>query len=410
MKTLIGNAVIGQSGGPTAAINTTLSGVIRGVIQQKDYIQTLYGMKNGIEGFLKEDFLNLTEFFDNEEKLRLLESTPAAALGSCRKCLPPVETDLAIYQKILSIFKKYNIRYFFYIGGNDSMDTVDKLNAFMQNEDYAVRIIGIPKTIDNDLAITDHTPGFGSAAKYIAVTIQEILRDCAVYQRPTVTIVEIMGRDAGWLTAASGLGLLSGAPVPDYIYLPERVFNVEKFAKDVRIALARHPNVVIAVSEGIHTEKGAYVCEWEGISATDVFGHKQLSGTAKALEFVVKREIGCKVRSVELNICQRCASHVASACDLKESLEIGKTAVYEACKGVSGVMMTLVRTSDNPYSFTISHTPTSSVANHIKYLPNEYINEEGNHITKECASFILPLVQGEAYPVFENGIPKFIIL
>ncbi len=412
MKKLIGNAVVGQSGGPTAAINATLAGVIRGVKENvgDGAIHTLYGMRNGVQGLLEERLIDLTAFFDSEEKIKALEHTPAAALGSCRKKLPKLGEDDAVYEKLLSIFKKNDIRYFFYIGGNDSMDTVAKLSAYTKEHDYEMCIMGVPKTIDNDLIVTDHTPGFGSAAKYIAVTLQEIIRDCAVYTTPAVTIVEIMGRDAGWLTAAAGIPLAVDGLVPDMIYLPERAFSKDEFFEDLRTALAKHPNVVIAVSEGIRFADGTYVCEGFGIASVDAFGHKQLSGTGKALEHAVKNEIGCKVRSIELNLPQRCAAHLASATDLAESVMVGRAAVKAASEGVTREMMTILRESTNPYRVTIGHSDVSLIANQIKEVPAEFINARGNHVTKACAEYLLPLIAGEAAPAYKNGLPEFIIL
>ena len=412
MTKLIGNAVVGQSGGPTAAINATLAGVIRGVKENvgDGAIKTLYGMRNGVEGLLEERLIDLTAFFDTEEKIVSLEHTPAAALGSCRKKLPkPGEND-AVYEKLLEIFKKYDIRYFFYIGGNDSMDTVAKLSAYTKEHDYQMCIMGVPKTIDNDLVVTDHTPGFGSAAKYIAVTLQEIIRDCAVYTTPAVTIVEIMGRDAGWLTAAAGISRVVNGIAPDLIYLPERSFNREEFFEDLRAALAQHPNVVVAVSEGIRFADGTYVCEGFGVASTDAFGHKQLSGTGKALEYAVKKELGCKVRSVELNISQRCGAHVASATDLAESVMVGRAAVKAASEGVTREMMTILREPGEEYRVTIGHSDVSKIANQIKAVPDEFINERGNHVTDACARYLLPLIAGEAAPAYRDGLPEFLVL
>lgn len=412
MEKLIGNAIIGQSGGPTAAINATLAGVIRGVKENLSCgaIKTLYGMKNGIEGLLCENIVNLSEFFKDDEKISLLEQTPAAALGSCRRKLPKIGDDNAVYEKLLSIFKKYDIRYFFYIGGNDSMDTVAKLSDFTENNSYKMNIIGIPKTIDNDLIETDHTPGFGSAAKYIAVTMSEIIRDCAVYTKDAVTVVEIMGRDAGWLTAASGIGKVINGIAPDLIYLPERPFDEKEFFEDVRSALKKHPNVVVAVSEGIKFKDGRYVCEGFGIASTDAFGHKQLSGTGKALEYAIKSEIGCKVRSVELNIVQRCASHVASGTDIAESVCVGRSAVKAAGEGVSCSMMIIERKSSCPYKFSVSHRNVEEIANKIKKVPDRFINERGNFITDECARYLLPLIIGETDVKYKDGLPVHIII
>ncbi len=412
MTKLIGNAVVGQSGGPTAAINATLAGVIRGVKENvtDGAIGTLYGMKNGVEGLLQEKLVDLTAFFDSEEKISALEHTPAAALGSCRKKLPKIGENDAVYEQLLNIFKKYDIRYFFYIGGNDSMDTVAKLSEYTKANDYQMCIMGVPKTIDNDLVVTDHTPGFGSAAKYIAVTLQEIIRDCAVYTVPAVTIVEIMGRDAGWLTAAAGISRVVNGIAPDLIYLPERAFNKEEFFEDLRAALQKHPNVVIAVSEGIRFADGTYVCEGFGVASTDAFGHKQLSGTGKALEYAVKAELGCKVRSIELNLPQRCAAHIASATDLAESVAVGRAAVKAAGEGVTREMMVIVRESTEPYVFSVAHSDIAAIANKVKAVPAEFINARGNNVTDECAKYLLPLIAGEAGPKYTNGIPEYLII
>lgn len=412
MDKLIGNAIVGQSGGPTAAINATLAGVIRGVLENVHggTIPTLYGMRNGVEGLLKEDIVNLSEFFADSDRIDILEQTPAAALGSCRKKLPKIDEGRDTYEKLIEIFKKYDIRYFFYIGGNDSMDTVAKLSEYTKECDYEMRVIGVPKTIDNDLVVTDHTPGFASAAKYIATTVTECIRDCAVYKTKAVTVIEIMGRDAGWLTASAGIPRAFGGETPDLIYLPERAFDKEEFFEDLRALLDKKPNVVVAVSEGIRFADGTYVCEGFGIASTDVFGHKQLSGTGKALEYAIKAELGCKVRSVELNIVQRCASHIASRVDIEESVRVGRAAIKAASEGVTRQMMTIERVSTEPYWVEISHRDVSEIANKVKHVPAEFINERGNHITDECAHYLLPLIRGELDVKYENGIPKHIII
>ncbi len=411
-KRIFGNAVVGQSGGPTAAINATLAGVVRGVLEgvHGGCIETLYGMRNGVEGLMQEDLVDLSAFFDAEEKISLLEHTPAAALGSCRKKLPKVGEDDAFYEKMIAVFKKYNIRYFFYIGGNDSMDTVAKLSEYTQNHDYEMLVMGVPKTIDNDLVGTDHTPGFGSAAKYIAVTVQEIIRDCSVYKIPAVTIVEIMGRDAGWLTAASAIGRVVNGVEPDLVYLPERDFDMETFFSDVRAALAKHPNVVIAVSEGLRFADGRYVGEGTQTGAKDAFGHAYLAGTGKALELAVKAEIGCKVRSVELNLPQRCAAHLASQADLSESVMIGRAAVKAASEGITRQMMVYERISETPYQLRVGHKEVSEIANLIRKVDDAFINEAGNHVTDACCSYLLPLIQGEAICRYEGGLPVHLIL
>lgn len=412
MSKLIGNAIVGQSGGPTAAINATLAGVIRGVLENvhDGSIPTLYGMRNGIEGLLNENIVNLSDFFADRDKISILEQTPAAALGSCRKKLPKIEEGKETYEKLIAIFKKYDIRYFFYIGGNDSMDTVAKLSEYTKLCDYEMRVIGVPKTIDNDLVGTDHTPGFASAAKYIASTVAECIRDCAVYTTKAVTVIEIMGRDAGWLTASSGIAKAFGGDTPDLIYLPEKAFNKEEFFEDLRDILDKKPNVVVAVSEGIRFADGTYVCEGFGIASTDAFGHKQLSGTGKALEYAIKAELGCKVRSVELNIVQRCAGHIVSKTDIDESVMVGKVAVKSASEGTTRRMMTIDRLSTVPYSVEISHKDIAEIANKVKHVPNEFINDRGNFITDECAQYLLPLIQGELDVKYENGIPKHLII
>ncbi len=411
-KQLFGNAIVGQSGGPTAAINATLAGVIEGVFaaQTEKRIGKLYGMQNGMEGLLAERIIDLDEAFADRDRLQLLKNTPASALGSCRKKLPLPEKDPATYAEILRIFRKFDIRYFFYIGGNDSMDAVAKLSAYFQQNDYEIRIIGVPKTIDNDLVMTDHTPGFGSAAKYIATTVQEILRDCAVYTVRAVTIVEIMGRDAGWLTTAAALpGALTGIGV-DYLYLPERDFDQKAFLADIAAAFERHPNVVIAVSEGLRDADGHYVGEGTQSGVADAFGHCYLAGTGKALELAVKEAFGCKVRSIELNLPQRCASHLASATDIAESVAVGSHAVSLALAGESGCMATILREEGESYAATYGSSPVSQIANAVKHVPDEFINEAGNGVTEACVQYLRPLIVGEVAPAYENGLPVHCIL
>lgn len=409
MKQLIGNAVVGQSGGPTAAINATLAGVIRGIRENVHggCIRTLYGMRNGVEGLLEERLVELTSIFDDEAKLTMLENTPAAVLGSCRNKLPEPSADTVIFPRLLEIFRKYDIRYFFYIGGNDSMDTVAKLAAYTQQHDYELRVIGIPKTIDNDLVNTDHTPGYGSAAKYIAVTMQEILRDCAVYTNKAVTIVEIMGRDSGWLTAAAAIGRAVSGVGPDLVYLPERDFSMTEFFEDLRTLLEDHPNVVVAVSEGIHFRSGKYVCEAVGRGAVDDFGHKALSGTGKVLEIAVREELGCKVRSVELNIPQRCAAHIAAATDIDEAVRVGREAVCAAARGDSCCMITIERLETEPYAVRLTCADVRGIANRVRTVDRRFINERGNNVTDECVNYLLPLIQGERTPEYAGGIPVY---
>ena len=412
MNILRGNAVVGQSGGPTAAINATLAGVIRGagVAKEKGIIKTLYGMRNGIEGFLNENLVNLTEIFSDEESIQTLELTPSAALGSCRKKMKSPTDDPDTYAKLFEIFKKYDIRYFFYIGGNDSMDTVLKLSRYAREHDYEMRVVGVPKTVDNDLMVTDHTPGFGSAAKYVAVTMKEILRDVSVYTTKAVTIVEIMGRDAGWLTAASGLIKLSGGIAPDLVYLPEVSFDSDEFINSILEIQKEHPAVLVAVSEGIRFPDSRYVGEGLGGRKVDAFGHVALSGAGKVLEELVKDRIGCKVRSIELNLPQRCASHLASLTDITESVGVGCAAVDAAVMGKTGVMMTINRAEGENYSVHYDSADISGIANGVKTVPREFINAEGNGLTDECIDYLAPLIIGEVNPVYENGLPKHVVI
>ncbi len=408
---LKGNAIVGQSGGPTAAINATLAGVIKGAFDCPA-IETIYGAFNGVEGMLAGTICNLNEVFANRDDLATLCATPAAALGSCRKKLPKLDDEAgkATYEALVSFFKANNIRYFFYIGGNDSMDTVAKLSAYLADKDWEMRVMGVPKTIDNDLVGTDHTPGFGSAAKYIAATMQEILRDTAVYTVKAVTIVEIMGRDAGWLTASAALCEKICGVTPDLVYLPERVFDADKFIADVNAAFAKHPNIVVAVSEGVRFADGRYVGEGTQSGVADAFGHKYLSGTGKVLEQLVRDNIGCKVRSIELNLMQRCASHIASKSDIDESQLIGAAAVNAAANGENGKMMCYIRTSDAPYKVTVEPHDIQSIANMIRTVPDEFINAEGNGISSAGIDYILPLIQGECDIPYENGLPKHFVI
>ena len=410
---LIGNAVVGQSGGPTAAINATLAGVIRGALEA-ECIGKVYGMRNGIEGFMEKRVISLDGIFEDENKLKLLEQTPAAALGSCRRKLPDPESDDAkdveFYNKLFSVIDELDIKYFFYIGGNDSMDTVKKMSIYAKKVHKDIRIIGVPKTIDNDLTMTDHTPGFGSAAKYIATTVREIIRDCSVYTVRAVTVVEIMGRDAGWLTASSAIGRVVDGIAPDYVYLPERAFDMESFFADIEKAFEKHPDVVVAVSEGLQFADGRYVGEGTQSGVADAFGHKYLAGTGKALEMAIKEKFGCKVRSVELNLPQRCAGHLLSLTDIEESVRIGREAVALAVSGGSGEMMVFVREEGDIYHCRVDHRSVMGIANSTRYVPDEFINDENNNVTDSCCEYLLPLIDGEYPTMFYNGLPAHIIL
>lgn len=400
------NCVIAQSGGPTAAINATLAGVIKGALSTSE-IDKVYGSVNGVNGILNDKLLLLNPIFDQEENLNLLIQTPSSYLGSCRFKLPLYTEDETLYKQVFSVFEQYDIGYFFYIGGNDSMDTVDKLNDYAMYINSDVKIMGVPKTVDNDLPVTDHTPGFGSAAKYIATTVREVSIDASVYDLKSVLIVEMMGRNAGWLTAASVLTRTKDLPAPHLIYLPENDFDMDKFLEDVKQKVAEYGNIIVCVSEGIHFKDGTYVCESVSSGLTDVFNHKQLSGTAKYLETVVREQLGFKARGVELNVCQRCASHIASETDLTESVNIGQKAVEFAISGKSGEMMVFKRTSDKPYTYEIESVCIKNVANLEKCIPLEWITD--NDVKQQVIDYILPLIQGEQNVLYKDGMPVHLI-
>ncbi len=403
MGALYGNAVVGQSGGPTVAINATLAGVILGAMGSEN-INKLYGMQNGIDGFLQEKLIDLSYMYGDYQALEKLSLTPASALGSCRKKLPDV-FSADVYNRIACIFEKYKISYFFYIGGNDSMDTVDKLDRYFKEINRSVKIIGIPKTVDNDLTLTDHTPGYGSASKYIATVVQEISRDILSYNEKSVTIVEIMGRDSGWLTAACGLPSYLDSCGADLIYFPEIPFDDDKFIRDVEEKLEEKPNVLVAVSEGICYKNGVYVSEKSKKKEIDAFGHKYLTGTSAELEKLLKSRIGCKTRAIALDLPQRCASHIASYTDLKESCTLGKFAVNSTKKeNISGKMVNFIRVREN-YKVIPSYVEASRVANKIKRMPKSFINEKGNYVTDECMEYLYPLIQGEVNTKYNHGIP-----
>jgi 6-phosphofructokinase 1 len=401
-----GNAVVGQSGGPTAAINATLAGVISGCLSAG--FEKIYGMRNGIEGLLEGDLIDLKNYFSSPDckELGALSHTPAAALGSCRKKLKDDEMAAKMYE----IFEKYDISYFFYIGGNDSMDAVAKLTDYAKRNPALreMHFIGVPKTIDNDLVMTDHTPGFGSAAKYIAASVQEMVRDCSVYKTKAVTIVEIMGRDAGWLTASSSLANAVCSAGPDLIYLPEAAFSEDEFIASINDLFenGEKPYIIVAVSEGIRDKDGNYVAEAAMSGQVDSFGHKYLSGTGKYLENLVRDRIGCKVRSVEVNILQRCAGHLLSKTDIEESLRVGRGAVEIALSGESGKMAAYERKTENgKYFCEIVPMDVNLIANAIKKVPAEFINKDGNGVTDECVKYLLPLIDGECDIEYKNGLP-----
>lgn len=399
------NCIVAQSGGPTAAINASLAGVIQGVLNHPEY-DHIYGSLNGITGILDERFLDLTEMFQKKEILEQLKISPAMYLGSCRYKLPNPEEDTTVYETIFKFFDHMEIAAFFYIGGNDSMDTVDKLSAYAAEIQSKVRIIGIPKTIDNDLCVTDHTPGFGSAAKYVASSLLEIYHDTAIYNVKSVTIVEIMGRDAGWLTAAAALARNDYSAAPHLIYLPETAFDPEVFLEDIHRLLEKYNNVIVAVSEGIRDNNGTYISASTG--AVDNFGHSQLSGAGKTLEYLIQDRLNVKVRSIELNILQRCGSHIASCTDIEESFCQGQHGVLLAAEGNTGLMVTITRTSNEPYQVSYGASPVCEIANKVKSVPPEFINSQGNDVTPKMVSYLKPLIQGEPEITFSEGIPCYL--
>lgn len=404
------NLLVAQSGGPTAAINATVAGVIAAAMSSRE-VDGIWGAVNGIKGVLEERFVDLRNKITGTNELDILCQTPAAALGSCRFKLKSSEEDSSQLEEIIRIFRKNGIAYFIYAGGNDSMDTVDKLSAYCrENHIDDIMIVGAPKTIDNDLVGTDHCPGFGSAAKYIGTTFAELERDCHVYDTKAVTIVEVMGRNAGWLTAASALARNNGGKGPNLIYLCEPAFSVETFVEDVKNELRDNDSVLVAISEGIKDKNGVYISESVQSGAVDTFGHSYIAGSARVLEDAVRREIGCKVRSIELNLMQRCAAHIASATDIQESRMLGMTACQLALEGKSGLMAAVERISDKPYQVRFTGIPVSQVSNQEKKVPADYINVAGNDVTEKMMDYLKPLIQGEAHVVYENGIPKHLEL
>ncbi len=401
------NVIVGQSGGPTAAINSSLAGVYRTAIDRG--YKKVYGMLHGVQGLLKEEYVDLSDHIKNALDSEILRRTPASYLGSCRFKLPEIHEDPDVYDKIFEILAKLEVDIFIYIGGNDSMDTIKKLSDYAIIKGHDVRFEGCPKTIDNDLALTDHTPGYGSAAKFIGTTVKEVIRDayCLEYPNGLVTIVEIMGRDAGWLTGASALAKGEDCPGPDMIYLPEIAFNQDRFLEKVKDRLARQNCVVAVVSEGIKLADGKYVCE-QGVTAdyVDAFGHKQLTGTASYLAGYVAEQLGCKTRAVELSTLQRSASHLASRIDILEAFEVGGAAVKAADEGDSGQMVVMVRHSDDPYQCGTEVKDVHKIANDEKLVPREWVNEEGDYVTDEFITYVRPLIQGDVSPVMVDGIPR----
>jgi 6-phosphofructokinase 1 len=404
-KKMRNNVIVGQSGGPTCVINSSLAGVYR--TAKDNGLGTVYGMRNGIQGFLEERYVDLSKHITSNLDIELLKRTPSAYLGSCRYKLPEIHENREVYDKIFELIDKLEIGYFFYIGGNDSMDTIRKLSDYAIVTGHPCRFIGVPKTIDNDLAVTDHTPGFGSAAKFIGTVTKEAIRDGLVYGNKLVTIIEVMGRNAGWLTASVALAQGEDCNGPDLIYLPEIPFDVEKFITKVKKIQETQKSVVVAVSEGICLEDGRYVCELsDAAEFVDAFGHRQLTGTARYLCNVVAAEIGCKTRAIELSSLQRCASHLASRIDINEAFSVGGAAVKAAIEGDNGRMIILKRVSDDPYQCTTEVYDVHKVSNVEKKVPLEWITEEGTNVSQEYVNYCRPLIQGEVPPVMVNGIPR----
>ncbi|MGN0331801.1 MAG: 6-phosphofructokinase [Lachnospiraceae bacterium] len=400
------NVIVGQSGGPTAVINGSLYGVVSEGLKQTDKVEHVYGMVNGIEGFLNDRYMDIGAL-DATNELELVRTTPGAYLGSCRYKLPEDLND-PVYPKLFEKLGALNIGYFFYIGGNDSMDTVSKLSRYAAGIDSDIRFIGVPKTIDNDLVETDHTPGYGSAAKYVATVVREIATDATVYDnKQSVTIVEIMGRHAGWLTAASILARKFEGDNPVLVYLPEVAFDQDAFIEKVRESLKTTPNLVVCISEGINDGKGTFICEYASDVGVDNFGHKMLTGSGKYLENLVKEKIGVKVRSIELNVCQRCSCAHLSRVDLDEAVNAGIYAVQVAINGETGKMITFVRNKSVPYELSYGTADVNIICNQEKPVPADWIINDGSDISDEFIDYARPLTQGFVELPTKNGIPLF---
>ncbi len=409
MSKIMGNVIVGQSGGPTAVINSSLVGVYK---TAKDRgAKKVYGMLHGIQGLLEERYVDLSKHINNDLDIELLKRTPSAFLGSCRFKLPEVTENKDIYEKIFEILESLEISYFFYIGGNDSMDTIKKLSDYAESIGNPIRFMGVPKTIDNDLDVTDHTPGYGSAAKYIASITKEVIRDGLVYDQQMVTILEIMGRNAGWLTGASALAGCEDCVGPDLIFLPEIPFDVESFISKIVELQKKKKSVVVAVSEGVKLADGRYVCELtDTVDFVDAFGHKMLTGTARYLANTIARRFGCKTRAIEFNTLQRCASHIVSRVDITEAFQVGGAAVKAAFEGETGKMIILKRVSDDPYICVTDIYDVHKIANVEKTVPREWINESGDYVTSDFTSYVKPLIQAELTPIMVDGLPRHLTL
>ena len=406
MKNLVGACMFGQSGGPTSVINSSAAGVFIEALQQKN-ITAVYGCAHGIQGILKEEFYDMGK--EDIKELELLKNTPSSALGSVRYKLKDASVDETDYKRILEVFKKYNVRYFFYNGGNDSMDTCNKVSKYLLSCGYECNIIGVPKTIDNDLYGTDHCPGYGSAAKYVATTMMELFLDATVYDKGQVTIVEVMGRNAGWLTAASALASYKGYG-PDLIYLPEQVFDIDKFLTQVAdVVKKNNGKCIVALSEGIKTAEGLYVAEAiaAGNSAKDSFGHAQLGGVAATLANLVKEKVGGKVRAVEFSLMQRCGAHLASKNDVEEAFNAGRYAVKYACEGNTDKMVVFKRAEGKEYKINYELMDISLAANTEKKIPDSWILPDNKGLTQDYIDYALPLIQGDSKAPLEDGLPRF---
>lgn len=399
-----GNVIVGQSGGPTAVINSSLAGVFK---TAKDRgAKKVYGMCHGIKGLLDRKFIDLSDKLDSTMAIDLLKRTPSSYLGSCRYKLPEIKDSKETYEKIFQILNELEIKYFFYIGGNDSMDTIKKLSDYAIVSGSDIKFMGVPKTIDNDLAITDHTPGYGSAAKFIAATMKEIIRDGLVYDYPSVTVVEIMGRNAGWLTAAAALAKSDDCEGVDLIYLPEKPFDIDRFMVRVKELAAKGNSLVIAVSEGVKVSDGRYVFELDNhVEMIDAFGHKQMSGTAKFLSNKIASELGLKSRAIELSTLQRCAAHMSSRTDITEAYNVGGAAVKAAFEGETGKVVVLKRVSDDPYMCITETGDVHKIANVEKKVPLEWITDD-DYVTDELVHYIRPLIQAELSPIMIDGLPR----
>ncbi len=404
-----GNVIVGQSGGPTAVINSSLAGVYKTAVDRG--AKKVYGMLHGVQGLLEERVVDLSQHIKSDLDIDLLKRTPSSFLGSCRYKLPEIKDGTEIYDKIFGILDKLEIEYFFYIGGNDSMDTIKKLSDYALLNGSRIRFMGVPKTIDNDLAVTDHTPGFGSAAKYIASITKEVIRDGLVYDQESVTLLEIMGRNAGWLTGAAALATGEDCEGPDMLFLPEITFDVEHFMKKVTDLQKVKKSVVVAVSEGVKVADGRYVCELtDNIDYVDAFGHKQLTGTSRYLAGRISREMGCKTRSIEFNSLQRCASHIVGRVDITEAFQVGGAAVKAAFEGETGKMIILKRVSDDPYICVTDIYDVHKIANVEKVVPREWINEAGDYVTQDFVNYVRPLIQAELTPIMVDGLPRHLKL